>query len=306
MLDALKYFLTLQPRTLVIAKKSLEPIIRPLLPPGAAFTWYYGNRGSNEFIGFKQVIAFGSPGFDMETVLMYASCLYYDRNLSTDTCIEPRTYTGTDKAINVFRFREPLVQNILEVSREDETYQSLNRPRLFLDPSIQVILMTNIVLKQLEVTELISLEDVSERHESTKVKERRDIIRTLIERQLDSIGFVSIARTIRPFLESGHGPPRAIARYFADRQAVIPVPNAAHMDRRTIERHAKEVIDGMSLVMCRAFYRTPRSNSYFDIHGKNTDCADSARRFFSRFPGFENAEFDFRGVNCDASNNQHG
>jgi len=291
MLDALKYFLALEPRTLVIAKKSLEPIIRPLLPSGAAFTWFYGTRGSNEFIGFRQVIIFGAPGFDMETVLMYASCLYYDYNLSTDTCIEPRTYTATDKAINVFRFQEPLVQNILEVSREDEIYQSLNRPRLFLDPAIRVILMTNIVLKQLEVTELISLEDVSERHESTKVKERRDTIRALIERQLDAIGFTSVARTIRPFLESGQDHPRVITRYFTDRNAVIPVPDRVRISKRSLHRIAAEVAGDMLLKSFKLFYKDSLSNGFIEILGRDADCLDAAARFFQSCPGCEDTEF---------------
>ena len=203
MFTALESFIEEEPRTLVVGKKTFGPQIRAMLPPQAAFTHFFGNRGSNVFKGFKQVIVFGAPGFPMETVLMYASCMYYDRNLSTDTVLTPRTYTGTNRAVNVFCFAEPLIQNILEVSREDETYQALNRGRLVLDPSIRLILLTNIVIDQIPVTKLLSLDDIAGRKPDSGKIARSNIVRKLIDRQLNTIGFISTARTIRPFLESG-------------------------------------------------------------------------------------------------------
>lgn len=293
MLRALQKLLEEEPRTLVIAKKSLVPVIRKILPPEAQCIHFFGNRGSNEFMGFRQVIIFGAPGFDMETVLMYASCLYYDRNLQTETGLVKRTYTGTDRAINVYCFLEPLIQNILEVSREDESYQSVNRGRLMLDPSIRLVLLTNIVLEQIPVTRLISLDDLVARQPDTGRESHRAVIRDLVERQLAAIGFISVSRTIRPFLESGHSPPRAVARYFSDRQAVIPVPAAQKMTRRAIEDHVKDIVQELGLQPFRVFYRTPRCNSYFDIHGQGDTCLERARRFFTGCPGLENAVFTF-------------
>jgi hypothetical protein len=136
-------------------------------------------------MGYKQVILFGAPGFDKETVLMYASCLYYDRNLRTDTGLVKRTYTGTDKAVNIFCFLEPLIQNILEVSREDEAYQSCNRGRLMLYPDIRLVLLTNIVLEQIPVTRLISLDDLVDRQPDSGKEAHRTVISGLIEKQLD-------------------------------------------------------------------------------------------------------------------------
>jgi len=293
MMRALQKLLEDEPRSLIIAKKALEPVIRKIMPPEAGFIHFFGNRGSNEFMGYKQVVIFGAPGFDMETVLMYASCFYYDRNLRTDTGLVQRTYTGTDKAINVFAFLEPLIQSILEVSREDETYQSCNRGRLMLDPSIRLVLLTNIALEQIPVTRLISLDALAGKTDDPRSDAHSAVVRELVERQLDAIGFISASRTIRPFLESGHSPPRALIRHFADRQAVIPVPAAHKMTRRAIEEHVRDVVKHLGLRPYRVFYKTPRCNSYFDIYGHDDACLDRARSFFSDCPGEEKTAFTF-------------
>jgi hypothetical protein len=295
MLEGLKRLLELEPCSLIIVKKSLVPIIQKMLPPGAKCIHFFGNRGSNEFMGFKQVIIFGAPGFDKETVLMYASCLYYDRNLSTDTGLVQRTYTGTDKAVNIFCFLEPLIQNILEVSREDEAYQSLNRGRLMLDPSIRLVLLTNIVLEQIPVTRLISLDDLIGKTDDPRSDAHRAIIRELVARQIDTIGFISVSRTLSPFLESGHGPPKAVARYFSDKQAVIPVPVARCMVKRTIERHAKDIADDMRLAPFRLLFKTPRCNGFIEIRGRDSSCVERAAAFFRACPGYENHTFSVPG-----------
>jgi hypothetical protein len=230
---------------------------------------------------------FGAPGFPIEIVLMYASCLYYDRNLNTDTVLTPRTYTGTNRAVNVFCFSEPLIQNILEVSREDETYQALNRGRLVLDPSIRLILLTNIVIEQIPVTRLVSLDDVAGRKPDVGRVARGNIVRELIERQLDAIGFISAARTIRPFMETDVRVSRDLARYFADKEAVIKVPKAQKMTRRAVEEHVGAVVEELSLHSFRMFYTTDRSHSYFDIFGRDDSCIRKARHFFERCPGCE-------------------
>jgi len=306
MLELLKHFLDEEPRTLVIGKKSLGATIRRVLPPEAEFTHFFGNRGSNEFKDFKQVIIFGAPGFREETILMYASCLYYDRNLRTATGLVARTYTGTDRAVNIYCFLDPLVQNILEVSREDEIYQALNRIRLILDSAKRVILLTNVVVEQLPVTELLSIEDVLGRREDSAKAAHRDIVRALIERQLDSIGFISAARTIRPFLESCQRTPRDIARYFSDRGATIPVPQAQKMTRRAVEDHVKELVNELSLSRYRVFYQNARCNSYFDIHGRDGACAARAVRFFKGCPGYENMTFSFKKSEIESHKNPHG
>ncbi len=296
MLDALEKLLELEPRSLIIVKKSLVPIIQKLLPPEARVTHFFGNRGSNEFMGFKQVIIFGAPGFDKETVLMYASCLYYDRNLRTDTGLVKRTYTGTDKAVNIFCFLEPLIQNILEVSREDEAYQSCNRGRLMLYPDIRLVLLTNIVLEQIPVTRLISLDDLAGKTIDPRSDTHHAVIRELVERQLYTIGFISVSRTIRPFIESGHGPPRAVVRYLGEKQAVIPVSAAHKMTRRSIDGHIKDIVNELCLRSYRVYYTTPRCNSFFDIHGRDDACLEHAHLFFSSYPGEDKTEFKFMAI----------
>jgi len=288
MLEGLKKLLELEPLSLIIVKKSLVPIIQKMLPPGAKCIHFFGNRGSNEFMGFRQVIIFGAPGFDKETVLMYASCLYYDRNLRTDTGLVKRTYTGTDKAVNIFCFLEPLIQNILEVSREDEAYQSCNRGRLMLYPDIRLVLLTNIVLEQIPVTRLISLDDLVDRQPDSGKEAHRAVIRDIMERQLAAIGFISVSRTIRPFVESGQSPPRAVARYFSDKQAVIPVPAARRMDNRTVERHVKEIAGEMNLLSLRLLFKTPRCNGFMEVWGRDASCIERAAAFFGACPGYEN------------------
>jgi len=291
MFELLEFHLAREPCSLVIAKKSLGPAIKKKLPPQAAFTHFYGNRGMNAFMGFKQIIVFGAPAFSSEVVLMYASCLFYDQNLRTDTGLVKRTYTGTDHAVNIFCFLDPLIQGILEVSREDECYQSLNRGRLILDSSINLVLLTNIVIEQLPVTELVSIRDVIGRKEDAGKESRRTVIRELIESQLDSIGFICAPRTIRPFVESGQRTPREIFRYFSDRQAVIHVPPDRKMTRRAVEGHIKDVIGELGLATFRLFYQTPRCHSYFDIHGHDESCLRRAADFFSGCPGFDGAVF---------------
>lgn len=288
MLEALKKLIEMEPLSLIIVKKSLVPIIQKMLPPGAKCIHFFGNRGSNEFMGFKQVIIFGAPGFDKETVLMYASCLYYDRNLRTDTGLVKRTYTGTDKAVNIFCFLEPLIQNILEVSREDEAYQSCNRGRLMLYPDIRLVLLTNIVLEQIPVTRLIILDDLVGKADDPRSDAHHVVIRELIERQLDAIGFISVSRTLCPFLESGQGPPKAVARYFSDKQAVMQVPDARRMDKRTIDRHVKELAGDMRLIPSRLHFKTPRCNGFMDLWGRDASCIERATAFFGSCPGYEN------------------
>ncbi len=201
-----------------------------------------------------------------------------------------RTYTGTNKAVNVFAFKEPLLQAILEISREDEIYQSLNRGRLVLDNTIHLVLLTNIVLDQIPVTNLVCTENVLGKTVYAPKQKHSRIIRDLMERQLQNIGFSSVSRTIRPLVESGVMAPQKFLQYFVERQADIQsFDNDFYMTRRSIESHVSAIAHEMKLSSFRMFYQTEKRNGYFDILGSDESCIAHASNFFRSCPGYESA-----------------
>ena len=161
MLEVLKRLVKKEHDTLIICKKNMERYIRKLsIVPDNMITHFYGNRGSNEFESAKQVIIFGAPGYPENLIRKYAAAFFHTEDLVATTEMEIKRYNSTSKGIKVVTYKDPHLQAVLEISREDEIYQSLSRIRPVLDKSKRIVIVSNIVIQELPVSKLMSVNDV--------------------------------------------------------------------------------------------------------------------------------------------------
>ena len=161
MLEVLRKLVKKERNSLIICKQNMEKFIKQLeLVPDNMVTHFYGNRGSNEFESAKQVIIFGAPGYPEILIRKYAAAFFHTENLSATTNMEIKQYHNTTKGIKVVTYKDPHLQAILEISREDEIYQSLSRIRPILDKTKKIIIVSNIVIPELPVSKLLSINDV--------------------------------------------------------------------------------------------------------------------------------------------------
>ena len=161
MLEVLRKLVKKERNSLIICKQNMEKFIKQLeLVPDEMVTHFYGNRGSNEFESAKQVIIFGAPGYPEILIRKYAAAFFHTENLSATTNMEIKQYHNTTKGIKVVTYKDPHLQAILEISREDEIYQSLSRIRPILDKTKKIIIVSNIVIPELPVSKLLSINDV--------------------------------------------------------------------------------------------------------------------------------------------------
>jgi len=146
---------------LIICKKRFEKRIRKMgLPKETQITHFYGTRGSNEFQSAKQVVIFGAPGWNKDTLFAYAAALYPGEKLSSKQWFPLRQYYGTDKAIRVREYVDPRIQMLYEMSIIDEIIQSLNRIRPLIFGDKMIYLMTNVVIPGLPISQLMSLSEL--------------------------------------------------------------------------------------------------------------------------------------------------
>ncbi len=161
MLEVLRKLIEKERNSLIICKQNMEKFIKQLeLVPNDMVTHFYGNRGSNEFESAKQVIIFGAPGYPENLIRKYAAAFFHTENLIATTEMEIKRYHNTNKGIKVVTYKDPHLQAILEISREDEIYQSLSRIRPILDKSKRIVIVSNIVIPELPVSKLLSINDV--------------------------------------------------------------------------------------------------------------------------------------------------
>ncbi|MHC4643547.1 MAG: hypothetical protein ACYS32_18040, partial [Planctomycetota bacterium] len=192
--EAVKKLVIQEPYTLVMSKEIYKNLIAAQLAsisPHAKVAHFYGIRGSNEFQDFNQVIIFGTPQLREDELKKHASMLHYDEPRAIDTSIEYqyRPYLALAQnarapAQRVRTFRDPLLQAIFETSREDEIIQAVNRIRIVHDFKKRVIVLSNIPLPGLPITELLELQDLTGEFFARKT------IKQACQYFLDNFGFV--------------------------------------------------------------------------------------------------------------------
>lgn len=101
--------------------------------------YYYGQRGSNEFVDCDVLIVFGTPNPNPNELERQAEALYWDQEaLRTQTMLEPRRFqqrNQTTLKTRVRAYADPRLQEMLRAKREEELLQAIFRARpLSLDP----------------------------------------------------------------------------------------------------------------------------------------------------------------------------
>lgn len=189
MLEGLKILLKKESNTLIICKKRFEKRIKKMgIPKETQIARFYGSRGSNDYQAAKQVVIFGAPGWDKETILAYAAALYPGEKLSTKQWFPLRQYHGTNKAIRVREYVDKRVQMIYEMSVIDEIIQSLNRIRPLIYGDKIIYIMTNVVIPDLPISKLMSL---SELRGIVRKKPVSDKIYSYLKRKIQKDGFAT-------------------------------------------------------------------------------------------------------------------
>ena len=247
MFDVLDAKLKEYPRTLVIAKMQFEAEIRSRLPPEAKFVHYFGIRGSNEFRDMDQVILFGVPALPPEEILLMASALFYRENLNTAQEDLLKRFPGTEKGIKVRSYVEPKIQAIAEAFREVEMIQAAHRIRLIYSNLKKAVIIAGIVLDGFPPTTLQTVQDVLGPTESTKKVQRREFITTMIELQLERLGFVCPALTLKPLLQKGERPPPDLVEFLKSKSAWVEVGEKDKMPRSSFARYLKDILDNYGL-----------------------------------------------------------
>jgi hypothetical protein len=203
-MEAVKKLVIQEHFTLVMSKEIYEDKIAAELAsisPHAKVAHFFGIRGSNEFQDFNQVIIFGTPQYAEDELKKYASMLHYNEPRAVDTSIEyqHRPYlalakNGRAPAQRVRTFRDSLLQAIFERSREDEIIQAVNRIRIVHDFKKRVIVLSNIPLPGLPISQLVSLEELC--GEVTP----RMLVEDLVRLSLEKLGFICFYSVIDPIL----------------------------------------------------------------------------------------------------------
>jgi len=286
LLELLDRLLREEPRTLVICKQALERHVREHLPPEAGLTHFYGNRGSNAYKDFQQVVIFGMPGMTPDTVQRYAGALYYEDNLVSDTELTLRLYHGYDVGVQVQVYKEPLIQAIAETAREDEVLQSIHRIRPGLDPSKGIVLITNLVIPELPVTRLLSARELLDRKPPDRPNPRRAFLVALAERQFAHLGFVSPARTLWPLV----GPPpeapgsQALLDALGHSGAAPPVPEGVRYTRSRFYEAKDLVRQVCAFERFEVILVSVKGRVAVEVWGRDRGCLEAALRFLRDHP----------------------
>ncbi len=279
MFDVLDEKLKEHPRTLVIAKMQFEAEIRARLPPEAKFVHYFGIRGSNEFRDMDQVILFGVPALPPEEILLMASALFYRENLNTAQEDLLKRFPGTEKGIKVRSYVEPKIQAIAEAFREVEMIQAAHRIRLIYSNLKKAVIIAGIVLDGFPPTTLQTVQDVLGPTESTKKVQRREFITTMIELQLERLGFVCPALTLKPLLQKGEKPSPGLVEFLKSKSAWVEVGENDKLPKSSLTRYVKEILESLNLENSEIPPLTLGLTKPISIHGKDADFEEKANEF---------------------------
>ena len=283
MFELLRQVVTEEPCTLVICKQALERHLRPVLPPEAGITHFYGHRGSNAYQDFQRVVIFGMPGMTPETILRYAGALFWTDQLSTETEFVVRRYAGNDVGVQVLVYKEPLIQAIVETAREDEVLQAVHRIRPGLDADKDIFLFTNLVIPELPVTRLVSVNELKGTRSHSGRERRLKLLTELATTQLTHLGFICPARTLWPVVGKEASPPRTVA-YLKDHRAWVEVRPNDRMGRTTLKDHKDAIREACGLERFELSAHFASGRSTVEVWGRDVSCLVAARRFFAGHP----------------------
>jgi len=294
MLDLLRKVVTQEPESLVICKQALEKHLRPVLPKSSGITHFYGHRGSNAFKDFKRVVIFGMPGMAPETIQRTAGALFYQDDLVTDAEFVVRRYAGNDVGVQVLVYNEPLLQAIAETAREDEVLQAIHRIRPGLDPSKDIFLFTNLVIPELPVRHLVSVEEAKGGRKHSKKERRLAMLTKLTKQQVEQLGFVCPARTLWP-LVCKEEPPDETANYFRRHAIWKRASPALRMGRSTFYRHKEPVREACGLKPFEVQSLSETNKTTVEVWGRSDASLSVARSFFAEHPEYRSEQLDITG-----------
>ena len=283
MFELLRQVVTEEPCTLVICKQALERHLRPVLPPEAGITHFYGHRGSNAYQDFQRVVIFGMPGMTPETILRYAGALFWTDQLSTETEFVVRRYAGNDVGVQVLVYKEPLIQAIVETAREDEVLQAVHRIRPGLDADKDIYLFTNLVIPELPVTRLVSVNELKGARSHSGRERRLKLLTELATTQLAHLGFICPARTLWPVVGNEASPPGTVA-YLKAHGAWVDVRTNDRMGRTTLKDHKDAIREACGLERFELSAHFASGRSTVEVWGRDVSCLVAARRFFAGHP----------------------
>ena len=294
MLDLLRKVVMEEPCTLVICKQALERHLKPVLPKAAGITHFYGHRGSNAFQDFQRVVIFGMPGMTPETIQRYAGALFWMDDLSTDADFVVRRYAGNDVGVQVLVYKEPLIQAIVETAREDEVLQAIHRIRPGLDADKDIYLFTNLVIPELPVRRLVSVDDLKGTRGHSAKERRLSLLTTLAREQFAKLDFVCPARTLWPLIGKDEQPRETVA-YLKKRGIWKQVPAADRMGRTTLHGYKDPVRQACQLERFELGAHSLSGRSTVEVWGLDAGCLEKAKHFFAEHPGHGSEHFEIMG-----------
>lgn len=199
-----------RPNTLIITHKEFESRIKDLdLGPEVYVDHYGGVVGSNNYRYCSQVILAGTPMPPVDALLQHTQALYWKdpRPIDTRWITRLRSYniapddSGKVPAYPISEFADPRANILLEQVRESQMYQALERIRTLLSASGEkrVILLSNIPLQTLSVTQIVRMSDLLGGIRNTKF----DVMRAFLVTSHEAGGVVSFSEIDRHFTELG-------------------------------------------------------------------------------------------------------
>jgi hypothetical protein len=284
-----------EPRTLVICKQALERHLRLLLPADAGIAHFYGHRGSNAYQDFQRVVIFGMPGMTPETILRYSGALFWTEQLSTETEFVVRRYAGNDVGVQVLVYKEPLIQAVVETAREDEVLQAVHRIRPGLNGDKDIFLFTNLVVPELPVSRLVSVNELKGDRRHAGRERRLALLTKLATQQFERLGFVCPARTLWPVVGK-EAVPSETAVYLTGHGVWIQAPPGDRLGRSAFYDQAPAVREACGLGRFELTARFASGRSSVEVWGRDAGCLAAACRFFADHPAHRSEILEIREV----------
>lgn len=279
-MEAVKKLVSNEPHTLVVCKAAFEEKVAEQLPDSVRVVHFYGLRGSNDHKDFRQVIILGTPQNREEEIKKFAGILYFDETRPVDTSVDHQfqpymalAKDGRAPAVKIRMFRDPLLQDINEIYREDEIIQAINRIRIVHDFKKLVVILSNIPLPGLPITDLLDLRDLTGNYFA------RRQIKTACQFFLDKFGFIQRKNFIDHNFDSQLMQHPELLEALKEHEIWFPVSNG--YTERTITTHFRPIVNEMGLRNFKVKYMDLRGHGFLEIWGKDESSLDKAKLLLS-------------------------
>ncbi len=164
-------------------------------------------------------------------------------------------------ATKVLVFRDPLLQEINEIYREDEIIQSINRIRIALDFTKQVVVLSNVPLPGLPISELKDLRDLTGDFLAHRA------IKQACQYFLDKFGFVQRKNFIDWSLSTEYSPLPQTLELFEEHGILFSAPK--RYARSTITNHFRPIMELLGLSNYRLKFMDQKGHSFLEVWGKD-------------------------------------